>query len=236
MNQPFVVCHMLASLDGKIDGDFFGAPETLSALSAYGSLRGHYMPEATVYGTTTMLGGYADRPAPKFSQTTRIQYAEDYISPEGIKTANFIVSLDPNGTLGFSSHIIRKSGRAPAHVIQVLTSQVSAEYLTYLREKGISYLFAGEKTISCKLLLDKLAQHFRISRVMVAGGGITNWSFLREGLIDELSLVLAPVADGGQAASIFEQGRFFASGKPTAFRLLEVKRLDGNALWLRYGS
>ena len=79
----------------------------------------------------------------------------------------------------FRSAATRKSGRAPAHVIQVLTSQVSAEYLTYLREKGISYLFAGEKTISCKLLLDKLAQHFRISRVMVAGGGITNWSFLR---------------------------------------------------------
>ena len=236
MNKPFVVCHMLASLDGKIDGDFFGAPETLPALSAYGSLRGHYMPEATVYGATTMLGGYADRQAPKFSQTTKIQYAEDYISPEGVKTANFIVSLDPNGTLGFSSHIIRKSGRAPAHVIQVLTSQVSAEYLTYLREKGISYLFAGEKTISCKLLLDKLAQHFRISRVMVAGGGITNWSFLREGLIDELSLVLAPVADGGHAASTFEQGRFFSGGNPAAFRLLEVKQLDGNALWLRYGS
>lgn len=227
---------MLASLDGKIDGDFFGATETLPALSAYGSLRGHYMPEATVYGATTMLGGYADCQAPKFSRTTRIQYAEDYISPEGIKTANFIVSLGPNGTLGFSSHIIRKSGRTPAHVIQVLTSQVSAEYLTYLREKGISYLFAGEKTISCKLLLDKLAHHFQIRRVMVAGGGIMNWSFLREGLIDELSLVLAPVADGGRAASIFEQGRFFSSGKPAAFRLLEVKRLDGDALWLRYGS
>ena len=48
--------------------------------------------------------------------------------------------------------------------------------------------------------------------------------------------MLAPVADGGRAASIFEQGRFFASGKPAAFRLLEVKQLDGNALWLRYGS
>ena len=28
MDRPFVVCHMLASLDGKIDGAFFGAPET----------------------------------------------------------------------------------------------------------------------------------------------------------------------------------------------------------------
>ena len=26
MERPFVVCHMLASLDGKIDGAFFGAP------------------------------------------------------------------------------------------------------------------------------------------------------------------------------------------------------------------
>ena len=72
--------------------------------------------------------------------------------------------------------------------------------------------------------------------MLAYGGGVTNWSFLLEGLIDELSLVLAPVADGGRAASIFEQGRFFSSGKPAAFRLLEVKRLDGDALWPRYGS
>ena len=28
MERPFVVYHMLASLDGKIDGAFFGAPAT----------------------------------------------------------------------------------------------------------------------------------------------------------------------------------------------------------------
>lgn len=28
MERPFVACHMLASLDGKIDGAFFGAPAT----------------------------------------------------------------------------------------------------------------------------------------------------------------------------------------------------------------
>lgn len=30
INRPFVVCHMLASLDGKIDGDFFSVKESLS--------------------------------------------------------------------------------------------------------------------------------------------------------------------------------------------------------------
>ena len=31
----FVVCHMLTSLDGKIDGDFFGMAETAPALIAF---------------------------------------------------------------------------------------------------------------------------------------------------------------------------------------------------------
>lgn len=38
----FTVCHMFVSLDGKIDGDFFAAPEAAPALAAYGALRGDY--------------------------------------------------------------------------------------------------------------------------------------------------------------------------------------------------
>ena len=38
MERPFVVCHMLTSLDGKIDGTFFGVPETVPAIKAYGEL------------------------------------------------------------------------------------------------------------------------------------------------------------------------------------------------------
>ena len=32
MERPFAVCHMLASLDGKIDGAFFGMPAMPTAL------------------------------------------------------------------------------------------------------------------------------------------------------------------------------------------------------------
>ena len=60
MERPFVVCHMLTSLDGKIDGAFFGVPETIPAIKAYGELRSFYGCQATLYGTTTMLEGYAE--------------------------------------------------------------------------------------------------------------------------------------------------------------------------------
>ena len=75
MERPFVVCHMLASLDGKIDGAFFGAPQTAPALQVYGELRGFYSCQATLYGTTTMLGGYADGSINPKGQATRAHVA-----------------------------------------------------------------------------------------------------------------------------------------------------------------
>ena len=81
--RPFVVCHMLASVDGKIDGDFFGADEAASAVKAYGELRGFYGCQATLYGTATMLGGYADGLVSQLPSAEKILPKEDFVNPEG---------------------------------------------------------------------------------------------------------------------------------------------------------
>lgn len=80
MEKPFVVCHMLASLDGKIDGDFFAEPKAAAAVGEYARLRGFYGCEATVYGTTTMLGGYAEGMAPSLPETEEAIPREDLVS------------------------------------------------------------------------------------------------------------------------------------------------------------
>ena len=233
----FTVCQMLASLDGKIDGAFFSAPETAPALKAYGELRGFYNCQATLYGTTTMLGGYADGKAPVPASADHSVPKADWVSEEGRALGNFIVSVDPAGELGFSSGVLEKKGRPAAHVIEALTGMVSPAYLAYLRERGVSYVIAGDRRLDCTLLLQKLQDLFGMDRLMIAGGGVTNWSFLQEGLIDEVSLVVAPVADGGTAAvSIFEQAAFLPPHGPVAFTLREAKVLDGNGLWLRYDA
>ena len=53
--RPYVVCHMLASIDGRIDGSLFAEPGCVTARKEYGSLRGFFNCEATLYGTTTAL-------------------------------------------------------------------------------------------------------------------------------------------------------------------------------------
>lgn len=226
---------MLSSVDGKIDGEFFRLPENEPAGKAYGDIRGYYGCQATLYGTTTMLSGYADGYAPDKLPEGEPLPREDWVSEEGRALGNFIVSVDPIGRLAFSTAVLEKKGCAPAHVIEALTGKVPDGYLRYLRERGISYVFAGEEQLDCGLLARKLFTLFGIRRLMVAGGGVADWSFLREGLLDELSLVLTPIADGSTTAvSIFEKADFLPPHPPVALRLLEVKQLEGDVLWLRY--
>lgn len=143
--------------------------------------------------------------------------------------------MDPKGTLGWDSPYMEKRGRPKAHVIEALTEQVSEDYLAYLRELGVSYVVAGKEQLDCALLLHELKTRFGIERLMIAGGGYVNGSFLQAGLVDEVSLVLAPVADGNaHSVTAFENHNFLENKAAVGLALLEVQRIDGDGLWLRY--
>lgn len=233
MEHPFVVCHMLTSLDGKIDGTFFGVPETVPAIKAYGELRSFYGCQATLYGTTTMLGGYAEGKVGQLPTVMSTPPRAGWVNPTG-KGAISLLQWTHRVSWPIPDCPSKKKGRPAAHVIEALTEQMAPEYLSYLQNQGVSYLFAGEKRLNCTLLLEKLHRLFGINKLMLAGGGIVNGSFLAENLVDELSLVIAPVADGGNGVSSFTQVDFLSSWPPTAFHLKEVQTVVPNVLWVRY--
>ena len=180
-----------------------------------------------------MAEGYADGFLSELPENERVFPREDYLGDNDVK--NYIVSLDGEGVLKWHGKYLEKKGRPKAHVVEVLTEKVSDRYLTYLRSFGISYLFAGKETIDCALLLRKLKTLFGIDRVLLAGG-VTNQAFAAAGLIDELSIVLAPTADGDSGcASLFETGGF-SSAAPAAYSLKAVEQIENDTLWLRYIS
>ena len=70
---------------------------------------------------------------------------------------------------------------------------------------------------------------------MLEGGGFLNGSFLNEGLIDELSLVLVPLADGASnSLTLFETSSHLKKTKPVNFHLKTIEKLDDGGLWMRY--
>ena len=233
MNRPYVICHMLTTVDGKISGEFMEMPETTPVRQEAWTIRTGYTYQATLYGTTTMEESYAAGRAPALPPADSPYPRKDYVAFSDVN--NYIVSLDTEGILGWEGKYIEKKGRPRAHVIEVLTEKVSDDYLAYLHRFDISYIFAGKETLDCALMLEKLKGLFGIETMVMAGGGGINGTFLHAGLIDELSLIIAPLADGGSGAvSLFERAPFLPPKSPAVFTLEEVRRLEGNGVWLRY--
>lgn len=223
--RPYVVCHMLASLDGRIEGNFFAESACSDALREYGALRSTFKCGAMLYGTTTALE-FAGGEVGKLPRPAQLLPCADYKAPA--KERDYLVAVDAHGRIGWGSGTFRRPGRPDAHIIELLTEQAAPEYLEYLRARGVSYIVAGKNSVDFKYALRRLHELFGIERVMLAGGGLINGALLDAGLIDELSVVLAPVIDGGDGASLFDR-----CGS-ASLELIESRELSGGAMWLRY--
>ena len=118
----------------------------------------------------------------------------------------------------------------------VLTERVSDAHLAGLRQDGVSYIFAGERELDLGLALEILNRELGIERLLLEGGGGSNGSFLRAGLIDEISGDL-PAIDGAKGApSIFDSGNKDAgvAAPIRSMTLANCEVLEGGAVWLRY--
>lgn len=81
----------------------------------------------------------------------------------------------------------------------------------------------------------KLGEYWGIETILVCGGGTINWTFVQQGMADELSLVLAPAADGEQeTVTVFERSPLLPASFPVEFALEQVQVLEKGALWMRY--
>lgn len=235
--RPTVICHLLQSIDGKIAGPFFGLPEVGPLAREYARIGESLEADAVAYGTTTLdelfiHGARPELPAVYGGPAARTDYVRV------CDAEKYLVAIDPHGRLGWTSDKpVGRPSLADAHIVEVLCEDVSDAYLAHLERLGVSYIFAGEQELELAVALEKLGRYFGIGRVLLQGGGIVDGSFAAEGLVDELSLVVAPVIDCSTGVpTAFETGPFLREPiAALAFELLDVERLAGGGLWLHYG-
>lgn len=231
-DRPYIVCHVLNSIDGRISGSLFSAPETMQANEVYGQIRRQYDIPAVMNGTVTCAQIYADGYVDVLPEAADPVPREDYVSKTDLD--RLVVCIDPQGTLKWHRNFIERSGEK-SHVVEILTGAVSDRYIAYLRELGISYLFAGAEDLDFPLAMHKLKAEFGVERLMVTGGGAIDWSLLQAGVLDELSLVVSPVVSGERdRATSFDQSAFSPAGGPISMELAGVKSYPGGMVWLNY--
>lgn len=207
---------MLVTLDGKIasgtSDDIFGP-----YYEVYDQLQDEL-------GATSFLCG----------RVTMEMFVSQDNPPVADSVTSYAFAVDTQGKLQWQSNsIISALGRNQQFKLVVLvTSQTPASYLDSLTSLAIPYLVCGDTSLDWHIALSQIAEKYHIDKLLVEGGGVVNGSLLAAGLIDELSLVVCPIAvNSSQAPSLFESLEIFPFA---AFQLLESRPLANSTLWLRY--
>lgn len=220
--RPYIVCHMVASIDGRIDcamvehisGDEYDV--ALEQLDCPSLLEGrvtmeHYNAAKEPFIPTL------DRPVGRPSV---------YVAEE---SDAYMVSVDTQGRLQWNSNRIDD-----VPLICIVSEQASEEYLDMLRRQEISWIAVGKESIDLNRAMEILYGQFHVKRLALLGGGHINGGFLEAGLIDEVSLLLAPGIDGRKGGTTLFDGISDKKCVPVPVRLESVERLDNDIIWLRY--
>jgi len=223
--KPYVICHMVSAVDGRILPNLWHPP--LADRALYDRLHEEIGGDGWLVGRVTGAE-FAERDAP---------YPADADAPFGRESwfarrdaDGWAVVLDASGKIAW--------GRADVGgdaLVVVLTEAVPDSHLAGLRQDGVSYIFAGEREIDLPLALETLNRELGIERLLLEGGGGANGALLREGLVDELSLIIAPSVEGvpgGPAVFDVNGGPGKMEGMGMSLESCQV--LDGGLVWLRY--
>jgi riboflavin biosynthesis pyrimidine reductase len=224
--RPRIICHMVSSVDGRIVTDGWRGMSQIRA--HYDEIHRRFEADGWICGRVTMepFAGHLRDEAEVSRDRGGRKGRGDFRAPGNFES--FAFAIDPRGRLAWESNDIDGD-----HVVAILSERVSDDYLLFLRQRGVSYILAGESDVDLPLALGKIRSLFGVKTLMLEGGGRINGSMTQAGLIDEVSLLVAPISDGRIGTpALFDVDR--ADAKPLQLSLQSVEQLSAGVIWLRY--
>ena len=161
-----------------------------------------------------------------------VEIDDPLLTVRGIKGKNPIrIILDSKAAIRSSSQILRTSSKIPT--IIVVTKMVKKKNLDKLKKFPVTIQICGNHKINIKKLL-KILKEKRIKNLLVEGGGITNWTFVKENLVDDIIITVTPYLVGGYTSTTLVDGTGFSKiiGS-TKLKLKNVRKVK-NEIILHY--
>lgn len=211
----------MSLLDGRIDCD---VTEKIETGDEYYDALNQLDCSSTLMGRVTMQMHY----------TLPEAFVTEDRSPIGVECLNiaihtkgYIIAIDTMGKLKWPHN------QFDGMPLLVITSEeCPKEYLDTLSRQYISWIATGKGSIDLKRAMEILRAEFGIERLSVTGGGNINAAFLKESLLDEVSMMWCPGIDGrgGMTAAFDGLPKDFP---PIKLKLMSVEKL-GESIWARY--
>lgn len=225
MDRPRVTIHNLTSLDGRLDG--FPADVGL-----YYELAGRLPHQAVLTGSNTMLAAAAaqgvdmsgeDAGPPPDPRARGTQAGPD--------SRPVLVLVDGRGRV--TRYAWLRQQPFWRDVLVLCSAAAPASHLDRLGRLGVEYAVLGDDRVDLAAALLMLAERYGVTAVRVDAGGRLNAAMLRGGLVDEISVVIAPYLAASPAGPL----RLVAgtdNPAAVALALTATERLRDGHIWLRY--
>ena len=222
MNKPYIICHMMTSVDGRIDCAM--TSQLPGVEDYYKTLDGLNVPTTVSSRVTAEL----EMAEPGFFEAKNSEtYTQEGFSKKA-DAKGYEIIVDTKGKLLWPD----ASDMDKPYLI-ITSEQVTKEYLAYLDGQHISWIACGKERIDLVRACEILASEFGVARMGIVGGPAINTGFLDAGLLDEISILMGAGIDARrEMPSVFDG---FAMDHPLVhLKLTNVQRFDSDAIWIRY--
>ncbi len=228
-NTPYCICHMMQTIDGKIDSGIDGVEILMDYYDIYTEYEKKIKANSWMFGRRT-----AEIFTKSVNNKTRrggVNNGQDSISINDF--THFAIIPDFSGKLNWSNNYINLGNHATKfHLINIVNKSTPEEHLEELKHLGISYVHTNaDETLSSAL--QKIKRIFSIERMILEGGGNLNGHMLKEDLVDEISLLITPLIGNRKSApSLFDLDSNIINVRNLKLKQFEVK--DDGLVWTNY--
>lgn len=222
MKKPYTICHMMMSVDGRIDCAMTvkleGTKEYYEALASLETT-------ANVSGRVT---AELEMALPgSFESENRDAFGKGGFSKK-TDSSSYTVVVDTRGTL-----LWPEDSTSEEPLIVLTSEKVRKNYLAYLDEQSVSWIVCGKERIDLVRASEILAKEFGVERMAIVGGGSINAAFLDAGLLDEVSVLIAPGIDGRKGMTSTFDG-LPTDREPYQLKMESVTSYENGVVWIRY--
>ena len=221
MDRPRVTIHNAVSLDGQLTGfpvDLGIYYQTAAKLSQQAVLTtSATLLEAAAREGIDLAGEDPDEP----------------VEPPATDDARpWLVIVDGSGRLTRLGWL--RDQPFWREVLVLCCAATPAEQLDRLRRHRIEHLVVGAEHVDLAAALRQLGDAYGVREVRTDAGGTLNGLLLDAGLVDELSVVLAPHLAGTGHLPVVHLVEGLTGAALPQLTLASVDRLPNSHLWLRY--
>ncbi|MAF35515.1 deaminase [archaeon] len=226
LNKPISTLFMLISVDGKIST---GRVDALDVDQDFPKIKGIKEGLQQYYDIEQTTDLYSLNSGLVQAKIGANNKQEDI---KKLDVSFLVIDNKPHlNTIGVDN-FIRKSKK-----LFIITTNKSHPAFARKDEKNLEIIYYKNE-IDFKDLFKKLKEDYKINKLTIQTGGTLNAVFLRNKLVDKISIVVAPCLIGGKETSSLIDGKSLSSidelKDVKALKLVEVKKLKNSYIHLKY--